>query len=219
MASSVVLLLVLSWSKTKLFWYVNPAIPLFSLATAIGASDAVQYFSKRDPVRARRVAVGIAILCLAAGASTVWHAWTSYANDKWTLMLRSQARDGLFLSHLHAAGFAAPVIVVDDRFFKGAEFSGAPSGRYYNQVVDFYAGFYRGQWRIDQLAPDGTLRPASMALTCSPAALAWITGRYSLAIVSSRDGCVLGRVVAERPASVPGARAPYRPAIGMGWRR
>jgi hypothetical protein len=215
LASGVVLLLVLSFSKTKLFWYATPAIPLFSIAAALGVSDALHYFATRDPARGRRMAVGVAVLCLAAGAGTVWAACAWYANEKWANGLAPQVRDGAFLAHLHGQGVTAPVTVVDDRFFKGTEFSGAPPDRYYNQVVDFYAGFYRGQWRIDQLAPGGTLQPASMAMACSPAALAWITGRYSLAIVSRRDGCVLGRVVGELPPSVPGARAPYRPAIGM----
>lgn len=215
LVSGMVALMVLSWSKTKLFWYETPTIPLFSVAAAIGVSDALHYFATRDPARGRRAAVVLVILCVAGGAGTVWAEYACYANRQWTDGLPSQTRDGTFLAYLHGKGVTAPVTVVDDRFFKGTEFGGAPPDRYYNQVVDFYARFYRGQWRIDQLAPGGTLRPASMAMACSPAALAWITGRYSLAIVSRGHGCVLGRVGAELPPSGAGAPTPYRPAIGM----
>lgn len=215
LASGAVLLGVLSWSKTKLFWYETPAIPLFSIAAAIGVSDALHHLTARNPARGRRAAVVVAVLIVAGGAATVWAEYACYANPQWTDELPSQVRDGTFLAYLHGKGVNAPVTVVDDRFFKGTEFSGAPPNRYYNQAVDFYARLYGGQWRIDQLAPGEILRPPSMAVACSPAALAWITGRYSLAIVAHAHGCVLGRALAERPPSGAGTRAPYRPAIGM----
>lgn len=214
LASGAALLVVLSCSKTKLFWYETPAIPLFSIAATIGVSDALHYFATRDPARARRLAVGVVVLCAAAGAGTVWVACAFYTSQQWANGLASQVRDGSFLAHLHDRGLTPPVTVMDDRFLTGPDFGGTPH-RYYNQVVDFYARLYRNHWRIDQLTPGQTVRPNTMVIACSPAPLAWVAARFRLSIMVHQDGCILGRVVSAIPSF--GAQPPsgYRPALGI----
>ncbi|HXU99799.1 MAG TPA: glycosyltransferase family 39 protein [Caulobacteraceae bacterium] len=188
------LILVLSIAQTKLFHYVIPAIPLLAVAAAIGVADAARRLAAH-PARARIVLGGVAVLCAAGLARTILLSLTFYSPMPFRM------RDGAFLAALHKAGERAPVTVVDDELWLLPY--GGPPGRRYSQIIDFYATLYRADWPIGQAQIGWRLATPSSAITCSPAALAWLRGAYDFSLARRGDGCVLLRLRAPRNSASP----------------
>ncbi len=74
--TALVVLGILTLSRTKIYWYAAPVIPLLTLATALGASELLARVSRRRTrwlglPAAPAVAAGLAIVLLAGIAATI----------------------------------------------------------------------------------------------------------------------------------------------------
>jgi 4-amino-4-deoxy-L-arabinose transferase-like glycosyltransferase len=191
--SSAALLLVLSYSRTKIVWYATPAVPLLSICAAIGISDAVGWVRRTRPRLAIWALAAAAIPCAAGIGLTT-------GQGRALLHLAHAPHDprtdyGHFLGELQRAGLTAPTIVMDPAVLK----DGSPPG--YDPIARFYQTLYKDRWRIF-LPPPGAALPSGLrVVTCYREELAWLRSRYAVRVDYRDEDCVLAR--AERRAIVP----------------
>ena len=177
------LLIVLSCSKTKLPWYVTPAIPLLSLTCALGASDALAW------LRARSSRESAACVAIALGGCAVL-AGLEVARDQDIAHARWADRDsrifyGPVLTRLRAGGMTEPIVVFDQ---PGPPAAGPPP---YNPIVAFYATLYAGRWRIQEQGYARAMPPGTLAVTCDRATLDQLRSRFGVAVTGRDGACAL----------------------------
>ncbi|HEY2177281.1 MAG TPA: glycosyltransferase family 39 protein [Caulobacteraceae bacterium] len=206
LASCVALLVVLTLSRTKLFQYAIPVVPLLAIAVAIGVSDVSRLLAKIDASQSRRTRLspillcGTALLCAEAAVKTAHPHSLLRALDSY------KERDGAFLARLHQMGVRSPVTVVEEGFWP---FPSGPPGRRSSQIIDFYATLYRAEWTIGQSKMGQTLPTGSLAATCSSKVSAWLRTTYNTTTVDNYDGCMLDRLEPKVPAiASPQERSP-----------
>jgi 4-amino-4-deoxy-L-arabinose transferase-like glycosyltransferase len=195
LASALAVLVVLSCSKTKIFWYATPAVPLLSIAAGIGVTDALRRIpSRRLPWRGLAGAT-VFVVCAIDMAAAIYQSqrWVVTAEDT----LTPAVRDGRFITYLHGVALTPPLIVMDERLWGPTPFGGSPDRRF-SQIVDFYARYYRGHWPIAEADLGDALPPGATVMTCSGKVLSHLNAGYGLIIITRQYGCTLARIASQR---------------------
>lgn len=194
-ATSLVLMLVLSKSQTKIWYYCGPAIPLLAVFGAIGAAelpDSLRAWRNRvvlTPSAVRSLAFGLtAVLVLAS-------VWTLYQNEGLKRMnLDSEGRSlvpqdqyGVVLESMQRAGIRGPILLVDDGVVTTARFP------HYNPIGSFYAKLAADRGvQVLLRSPDDQIAGHAWVATCDPKSIDWLSREHPLKDSRSVGSCVYG---------------------------
>lgn len=205
------LFLVISSAQTKLTWYALPLVPLLSLPSALGASQALRRVQARNS-RPMRIAAAAACVCLvvilpAGQAMRSFSLPDHYRPGHPRPLGADQILYGRAIAALRREGFTRPVAIVDSGFPNGP--AGASA---YNPIVDFYLTWNAGSHQFRRVRPPQPLAPGSTVLTCDPKSLAWLEATYAASAPASVEGCSLATVAGSAPSPLAGEGKPAMPA-------
>jgi len=199
---AVSMLIVLTTSRTKIFWYATPVFPFLAIAAALGVTDGLRWIRAREPhlpklFKARPLQIAIGILLAIASAASL------YRNQVMKQRTAEQAINaqlwyGALFDKLQARGILS-VIVLD--------------GDDYNPVLKFYAGIastnglrvtlpalaYDGSKQLPSFRGKGApvdfsaLLPAGkLVATCDPKLVPWLKYRDGFSLSGEVHSCVFG---------------------------
>lgn len=192
MLSAGALLAVLMSAKTQLYWYAAPAVPLLSVASAVGVSDGMRWVASmghRLPCFFRvvpmRVALVILLLLGVLGCL--------YLNQ---VRFPEQARHfenaqfyGQFLKRLQMMNAAPSVVIVDNGVLNNAGFKA------YNPILKFYAGIAEEHgMSVSVVEPGFRLPSGTLTASCDPKSLLWLRNRYEFIVRRSDAWCAFGQI-------------------------
>ncbi|MFL5297696.1 MAG: ArnT family glycosyltransferase [Phenylobacterium sp.] len=186
LAGGLALLLVISTSQTKLAWYATPIVPLFSIAVAVGVSDALRWAARRGSHEL--LAAGAILLAFVSmGFLRQYQSMTmTEFTQPWGT---SQIQYGTALTELKRQHRTPPLTIVDSGF------RGVPDDPHYNPIIDFYTTLYGRNWRIARTQPGAPLADGSLVLTCDPTGMDWLRTQYVTEPVMTRaQDCVFSSV-------------------------
>jgi 4-amino-4-deoxy-L-arabinose transferase-like glycosyltransferase len=187
------LLLVITSSATKTWWYAAPAVPLLSLAVGVGLTDA------RTPLQAPRARQRIidrpaflkapfgVLLGVALVASLYWQnvATIGFAerptNAQWWY--------GAFLDELRPGGLPPRLFIVDDGVQNASGLAN------YNPIADFYRKDAERRGEVIAIAPlDRKIAAGSWVITCDPTVKQDLPKAYHYTVYRSSRQCEFGMV-------------------------
>jgi 4-amino-4-deoxy-L-arabinose transferase-like glycosyltransferase len=184
-ATSLVLLLVLSKSQTKIWYYCGPAIPLLAILCAIGAAEfpeTLRRFTSRAhsfPLRTWAAAITAFLV--------VTSAWTLYQNEHQQPSLIPQDQYGFVLGAMEPLGIKGPVLLVDDGVATTANFP------HYNPIGSFYGKLAaeRGM-QVVLGSPENQIAPDTWVTTCDPKSATWLRSEHALKSPKTIGACIFG---------------------------
>ena len=158
------LLIVITFARTKLYWYAAPLVPLLSLAVGIALTDALASpkASGTSGVPVWRQVFKPAIIVI-LGLVTVRNfsvenigSYTSPSQPE-----PSQSWYGAFMEQLHMDGIAHNLLIMD---------GGVPGLKGYNPIGDFYRkdAERNGYGSVEIIQPDSAIAAETWVLTCDP---------------------------------------------------
>ena len=178
-------LVVISFARTKLYWYAAPVVPLSAVAIGISSSTWLRGGGPwPKSVRLRRAMVGVPILL----ALTVSF-WVLNVRRPGIYYAPDQAQYGRFMAKLRDFDALDDLIIVD---------GGVPNSaglRYYSPVAKFFVEVAgrRGE-RLRLLATTVDLPANASVLSCDPRIRQWLASQESFVTILSDDHCVLGHL-------------------------
>jgi 4-amino-4-deoxy-L-arabinose transferase-like glycosyltransferase len=184
--SAAGLLAVISFARTKLYWYGAPAVPLLCICGGLGIADGVRRLRAFKPKLGTWALVAATVPCVVAMGARI---------DQSRMLIPPFRADldrridyGPFLRKLHDSGETAPVLVLDPPRLREDD------PERYNPIVQFYQTLYKAKWRISVL-PSGASPPSgARVITCYPDALAWLRSRRALTVIDRDKDCLLALV-------------------------
>ncbi len=192
------LLVVLSASRSKMEWYATPLVPLLSLVTGLGLSDALRWLQFERPRWAGTGRAAAAVLLAAGALYGVWYNQTSPSWDAGEFG-GPHLRYGEFLGRLRAQRFVLGIgprlTVLDGGFYNDAGFAA------YNPMLKFYAELSATRGLPVTVVHDADdLAPGAAFASCDPPAMAGLGKSHRLQTLLSDQGCALARMGAEKPS-------------------
>jgi hypothetical protein len=192
-AVSLVLLLVVSKSQTKIWYYCSSAIPLLAIFGGVGAAEFPDTL-RRFTERARRFpqqawAVGLTFVLIAGSG------WALYKDeDLKTVGLDAQQRSiipqdqyGLVLAAMQRAGIKGPVLLIDDGVRTTANFP------HYNPIGSFYAKLAAASgMQVALRSPEDQVAANTWVTTCDPTSAEWLAREHPLREAHKVGACVYG---------------------------
>jgi 4-amino-4-deoxy-L-arabinose transferase-like glycosyltransferase len=132
------ILVVLTISRTKIYWYITPVLPFLALAAALGAADGLRWIKSREPSlpklsRARPLQVVLGLLLAAVCAASIYRNQVMKLRDAEQDPYWSQLWYGKLFDKLQARGDSS-VFVLDGGYWGLGN---------YNPVLKFYADIAR----------------------------------------------------------------------------
>ncbi|WP_174300186.1 glycosyltransferase family 39 protein [Caulobacter sp. S45] len=191
------LLVVLSASRSKMEWYATPLVPLLSLITGLGLTDALRGLQRRWPGWAGAGRAVVAAVLAGGALCGVWYAQASPSRDAGEFG-GAHLRYGEFLARIRAEGprlgVGARLTVLDGGFYNNAGFVA------YNPMLKFYADLSGQRGLPVTVVHDPDELDAGDAIaSCDPTALAALGRSHALQPLMSDRGCLLARIGADRP--------------------
>lgn len=190
--SAGALLGVLMTAKTQLFWYAAPAIPLLSIAAALGVSDGMRWVASRERplpgfLRIGRIRAALGAL-LSLGVLNCL-----YLNQ---VRFPRQARQadhaqfyGQFLKRLQTDNVGSGLVIVDSGVSNNAGFEA------YNPILKFYAEIAEEHGiSVSVVQPGFRLAFGTLTASCDAKSLAWLTNRYEFMVRHSDAWCAFGQI-------------------------
>lgn len=184
-------LLALSCARTKLYWYVAPALPL--LAIAIGVATTTYLRKGQPPLPGRVVLRPIAVALLIA----FWYL-NIRAHDAGSPYTADQVWYGPFLNEIRGEARLDGAFIVDHGLPNDAGFQN------YNPIAAFYAreAQTRGE-HIRVVAPGAQIPVEATLISCDPLVRDWLKSQSFFTAIRANTHCVMGRV-AVQPDPQPG---------------
>ena len=178
-------LVVISFARTKLYWYAAPVVPLSAVAIGISSSTWLRGGGPwPKSIRLRRAMIGMPIL-LALTASF----WILNVRRPGIYYAPDQAQYGRFMAKLRDFDALDGLIILD---------GGVPNSaglRNYSPVAKFFVEVAgrRGE-RVRLLATTVDLPANASVLSCDPRIRQWLASQESFVTILSDDHCVLGHL-------------------------
>jgi hypothetical protein len=188
-----VLLLVLSKSQTKIWYYCGSAIPLLAIFGAIGAAELPDILHRLSNRAFTPFAKAWAV-ALTAGL-VVSSAWALYQDeDLKHVHVNAQGRSlipqdqyGVVLQAMERSGIKGPVLLIDDGVATTAKFP------HYNPIGSFYAKLAadRGM-QVLLRSPEDPIGSNAWVTTCDPKSIAWLLQEHPLKNPRAVGSCLYG---------------------------
>jgi len=178
------ILVVLTTSQTKTYWYATPILPFLAIAAALGVTDGLRWIKAREPQLpklfcARPLQIGLGILLAVASAASL------YRNQVVKQRAAEQASKGqlwygALFDELQARGNSFVIIL--DGGFEGAGD--------YNPTLKFYADIARTKGlRVEIPA---SLPTGELVATCDPKLVPWLKHRDGFSVGGQIHSCIFG---------------------------
>jgi 4-amino-4-deoxy-L-arabinose transferase-like glycosyltransferase len=177
---AVSLLVILSFSKTKIFYYCVPTFPFLALLAGLGLDRFLERLrptfslSLADVQKGRQYAIGSIVFCLILTSG-----FALYRIEGPSRFLREQpqAHYGKTLTDMKANGILGPIVILDDGVNNTANFV------HYNALPLFFAeAASTMNMHVTVQTTDRPLPTGEWFLTCDPALVAAISShRYPIA--------------------------------------
>ena len=181
---AAVIFCVITASKSKLFWYAAPIIPLLATATAIGVSDLARWQAGR---RIGAIAVGVLLLA-AAGLVFV-------RNQRADIYIANAEQNGQYwygqMFDRLERELVHRVVVPDG----GLRYQGGPPD--YNALLRFYAEVARDHGlEVVTVKADAAPAPNEVTASCDPEVVRRLLDVPGFAVSLRDKWCVAGRPAA-----------------------
>lgn len=179
---------ILSGSRTKLYWYAAPAVPLLAIAAGIGVSDALQWVAVRYRLQSPAILrpMGLALIAVCTVAALMVN-----SRDKHSDMLLLQARKNgqlwydRFFQELEQRGNARDFVVVDTGL------NGAPPD--YNPLLDTYVrGLNERGYSVTVERSANGIGDDVMVVSCDPRVLGLLSNWHAFSVSFETPLCVAG---------------------------
>ena len=200
------LLLVITSSATKAWWYAAPAVPLLSLAVGVGLTD-TRTLLQTPPVKQRIIdrpaffkATFGSLLGVALVASLYWEnvAIVGYAEQP----TNAQWWYGSFLDELRPGSLPPRLLIVDDGVQNDSGLTN------YNPIADFYRKDAERRGEVIAIAPPGRkIEAGTWVITCDPSVRQHLPEIYHYTVYRSSRQCEFGMVGATLIRQRPSASA------------
>jgi hypothetical protein len=204
---AVSMLVVLTTSRTKIYWYATPVVPFLAIAAALGVTDGLRWIKAREAqlpklFRARPLQIALGLLLALASAASLYRNQVMKQRTA-EQPINAQLWYGALFDKLQALGIPS-VIVLDGGF------EGVPK---YDPMLNFYADIARTNGlRVTLLALDdyGSTKSPSLrgkgvpadfspplpkgelVATCDPKLVHWLKHGDGFAVSGQVHSCVFG---------------------------
>jgi 4-amino-4-deoxy-L-arabinose transferase-like glycosyltransferase len=184
--STLGILVILTSSQTKLFWYTTPVLPFLAIASAIGLVDALNLINVRAghlPLRGLlQIALGLVLALISA--------LSLYRNQVIEPSVAAeQGWYGALFQELKAYGNIEDILVLDNGF--------EGTSKNYNPVLKFYADIARADGlRIKRVTEwtSAALPEDKIISTCDPDAIPFLDNLPKFLRKGSVHSCIFGRI-------------------------
>jgi 4-amino-4-deoxy-L-arabinose transferase-like glycosyltransferase len=176
-------LAVITFARTKVYWYAAPIVPLAAVAIGVSTSTWLQGGgSWPKSIRLRAAMVGLPIL-LALTASF----WILNVREPGIYYAPDQAWYGPFIANVHDRHALDGIIIVDGGVSNSAGL------RHYSPIAQFFIEDVerRGE-HMRLLATPSDLPANASVLSCDPHIRQWLASQESFVTILSDDHCVFG---------------------------
>jgi 4-amino-4-deoxy-L-arabinose transferase-like glycosyltransferase len=173
-------LIVLSCAKTKLYWYIAPAVPLLAVAAGIATTTFLR--RREQPGRIVFRPVCFALLLV------FWYL-NVRAPDPTQVNASDQVRYGEFLRDVRGELPADGAVIIDQGLPNDAGFE------HYNPVALFHAeDADRHGSRIRIVAPGTPIANNATLISCDPPVREWLKQQQFFTALGGDSHCILGRL-------------------------
>jgi 4-amino-4-deoxy-L-arabinose transferase-like glycosyltransferase len=176
-------LVIISFARTKLYWYAAPVVPLAAVAIGVSSSTWLRGGgSWPTSARLRSAMVGLPIL-LALAASF----WILNVHQPGIYYAPDQARYGPFMARLRDHHALDDLIIVD---------GGVPNSaglHHYSPVAKFFVeDAERGGTHVRLLATTPDVPANAFVLSCDPHISQWLASQGAFVTILSDNHCMFG---------------------------
>jgi 4-amino-4-deoxy-L-arabinose transferase-like glycosyltransferase len=187
--TALAVVLVISKSQTKIWYYCGSAMPLLSIFGGIGAAefpDTLQRFTQHVSRFPRQAWDMVVTTVLIAGSC-----WALYENAESKNAYHTdripQDQYGMVLAVMERAGIKGPIVMVDDGVKTTATFL------HYNPMGAFYAKLAADQGiQVILQSPEDGVGANTWVTTCDPRSVIWLEHEHPLRDVRTIGACVYG---------------------------
>jgi 4-amino-4-deoxy-L-arabinose transferase-like glycosyltransferase len=194
------LFLVLTKSKTKIFWYITPATPFLALAVGIGLSSGIAWLRTRGEQSRSRI---FKLTAAYAATSVLFGLFIAAAFYYYQFGVERKlaesymgGRYGPLLEQVRQRGLTQHLVILDYGDHEEAVITDkSDEFNHYRPEALFYAlaEAPRGL-QVDVATPGSTLPAGSWVATCDPRSYTWLASHYQVAVALQPDRwCEVGR--------------------------
>jgi 4-amino-4-deoxy-L-arabinose transferase-like glycosyltransferase len=200
------LFLVLTKSKTKIFWYITPATPFLALAVGIGLSSGIAWLRAREQSGSLRVGSRLAYaatgVCFGLFIAAAFY-YYQFGVERKLAESYMGGRYGPLLEQVRQRGLTGHLVLLD--YGESKDVFGDRSGDFahYRPEALFYADAEapRGL-QVDVATPGSALPVGTWFATCDPRSYAWLASHYQVAVALQPDRwCEVGRSGDAKPSA------------------
>ncbi len=200
------LFLVLTKSKTKIFWYITPATPFLALAVGIGLSSGIAWLRAREQSGSLRVGSRLAYaatgVCFGLFIAAAFY-YYQFGVERKLAESYMGGRYGPLLEQVRQRGLTGHLVLLD--YGESKDVFGDRSGDFahYRPEALFYADAEapRGL-QVDVATPGSALPVGTWFATCDPRSYAWLASHYQVAVALQPDRwCEVGRSGDVKPSA------------------
>jgi 4-amino-4-deoxy-L-arabinose transferase-like glycosyltransferase len=178
------ILVVLTTSQTKIYWYATPILPFLAIAAGLGIADGLRWIKAREPqlpklFRARPLQIALGILLTVASAASIYH-YQFIMPAEQAGPEHAQFWYASLLDELQARGNSS-VTVLD---------GGVWTNFGYNPMLKFYAEIARSKGLRVELS--NSVPAGGLVATCDPKWVTWLTQRRGFSVDGHTHFCIFG---------------------------
>jgi 4-amino-4-deoxy-L-arabinose transferase-like glycosyltransferase len=180
------ILVVLTTSQTKIYWYATPILPFLAIAAALGVADGLRWIKVREPqvplFRTRPLQIALAMLLAAASAASIYRNQFVMPAEQDLNPAYAQYWYGALFDELQARGISS--VKVFDGGFRNIG---------YNPMLKFYADIAQTKGLKAEMKPlNETLPVGELVATCDPKLVPWLKHRDGFSLLGQVRSCIFG---------------------------
>jgi 4-amino-4-deoxy-L-arabinose transferase-like glycosyltransferase len=193
-------LVVLTISRTKIYWYATPILPFLAIAGALGVADGLRWIKEQEPhiprlFRTSALQVMLGILLAVASAVSIYRNQFRMPAEQAVDPYYAQGWYGTLFGELKASGISSAIVLdggdpeCDDAFTPVNSSFFCP----YNPMLKFYADIARTKGLEVEIIPlNQTIPVGKLVATCDPKLIPRLRHRDGFSLVGQVRSCIFG---------------------------